>query len=196
VVLGRLHGTRLLSLRDCVGAPIVARGSSPARTPSAFPLGSSRKSFIGVAPLVALLSDGLGAFSLTRSPDARYFSRNDCTRVRFARTHPRLRAGARRASLGKSVRKWGRSAHTRGPERRCGYRPMQGGEGVLAGDDPRATIGAATRSPSDRCLVPRHLLGPQRARARSRRGHPHRPRAEMLIEAPRSATRKSATNYP
>src|SRR6267154_1271176 len=34
---------------------------------------------------------------------------------------------------------------------------MKGGEGVLAGDDPRATIGTPTQFQSDRCLVPPHL---------------------------------------
>jgi hypothetical protein len=29
--------------------------------------------------------------------------------------------------------------------------------GILAGDDPRATIGSPTQSQSDRCLVPLHL---------------------------------------
>jgi hypothetical protein len=106
------------SLRSVAGLlcrSLAAAYEDPLPLPSEF----VAKAVIGVAPLVALLSDGFGAFSRTCSLIHGTSRARNCTRARLACSHPRLCAGARRASLGKSVRKWGRSAHTRGAERRC-----------------------------------------------------------------------------
>jgi hypothetical protein len=142
---------RLRQRTDCRSWVVACE--DPRRLPSGF----VAKALIAVAPFVERFSR-CAKLSRTRlAPSRGTYGAHSGSCAHVSRTHPRLRAGARRAKLGTSMRKVGRSAHTRGAERRCSYGSIQGGEGVLAGDDPRATIGALTPTQSDRCLVPPHL---------------------------------------
>jgi hypothetical protein len=115
-----------------------------------------------LSQLVSRLRAGLTA--RTSSP---------CAHV--SHSYPRLCARARRAKLGMSVRKLGRSTHTRGAERRCRFRSRQGGGGVRGAPAERARrLGAPARPNGGR------------ARTLPRRGHPRRPYTEVQAAAPRS----------
>jgi len=130
----------LRSVAGLLGRSLAAAYEDPLRLPSGF----VAKSVTFVAPsgreLLGWLRRCRGLVSHLCAGLTAHTS-GSCAHV--SRSHPKLCAGARRASLGKSVRK-GTSAHTRGAERRYSYRSIEGDEGVLAGRGKRATRSPAT----------------------------------------------------
>jgi hypothetical protein len=130
--------------------PTVAPGSSPTRTPSDFPLGARSAKNSIFAP-----SRGEAAICLSR----------EAARLQ-ARERAERSSASPRPQGEQPWRKQSSSARGCGASRRCSCDTVPGGEGVLVGDDPEATVGW------QQDLAPRVDTGPRRTQAAATSGSP------------------------